>query len=250
VLTVGVDLAAQPSRTAVAWLDWSAGGCAARDVRLGCDDDVVVEALLAADKSGVDCPLGWPVRFVEFVAAHDAGHVEVPAGADWRRELTLRLTDFDVRERVGMTPLSVSADKIGHVAMRCAALLARLALEGRPVDRAGGGPVVEVYPAASLRLWKLDSRNYKRAANLAGLGRLVDALLSRADWLDLGPYERLCRASDDATDAVVAALTARAAALGHTLPPGEDQLAVARVEGWIALPYGGLAALLQGVSDK
>lgn len=44
-------------------------------MRLGCDDDVLVEALPAAGKPGVNCPLGWPVRFVEFVAAHGAGPI-------------------------------------------------------------------------------------------------------------------------------------------------------------------------------
>ncbi|MDN3358814.1 DUF429 domain-containing protein [Actinomadura sp. DC4] len=243
MLTVGVDLAAQPQRTAVAWVDWTAGSCEVRDVRLGCDDDAVAGALRDADKSGVDCPLGWPVPFVDFVRDHGAGHVAIPSGGDWRRELTMRRTDRFVQDRIRMTPLSVSADKIGHVAMRCAALLARLASEGRPVDRAGGGPVVEVYPAASLRLWGLDHRNYKRAANVVRLGTLVDALCAAAPWLDLGPYEGLCRTSDDATDAVVAALTARACALGRTTGPGPEAAGVARVEGWIALPEGGLDAL-------
>lgn len=243
MLTVGVDLAAQPQRTAVAWLDWTADGCSVREVRLGCDDDAVVGALREADKSGVDCPLGWPVRFVEFVRAHGAGHVPIPPGGDWRRELTLRLTDRIVHDRIGMTPLSVSADKIGHVAMRCAVLLARLADEGRSVDRAGGGPVVEVYPAASLSRWGLDHRSYKRAQNVARLGALVDALHDRAPWLAFGSYEKLCRESDDATDAVVAALTARACALGCTEGPDEYQLEAARTEGWIALPEGSLDEL-------
>lgn len=240
MLTAGVDLAAQPQRTAVAWLEWTAGRCSVHEVRLGCDDDVVVGALRDADKSGVDCPLGWPAPFVEFVQAHAEGHVPTPRDGDWRRKLTMRLTDQVVYERVRMTPLSVSADKIGHVAMRCAVLLARLAAEGRPVDRAGGGPVVEVYPAASLSRWGLDHRNYKRARNVVRLGELVGALRGLAPWLDLGPYEELCRASDDATDAVVAALTARAAALGRTIGPGEGEAGLARAEGWIAPPEGSL----------
>jgi predicted nuclease with RNAse H fold len=242
MLTVGVDLAAQPQRTAVAWLDWTTRGCSLREVRLGCDDDAVVDALRDAGKSGIDCPLGWPAPFVEFVRAHSAGHVPISPG-EGRRELTMRLTDRVVHERIGMTPLSVSADKIGHVAMRCAVLLARLAGEGRPVDRTGGGPVVEVYPAASLHRWGLDHRGYKRAPNVARLGELVDALHDRAPWLEFGSHEELCRASDDATDAVVAALTARAAALGRTTPPGEGQVGLARTEGWIALPEGSLDEL-------
>jgi hypothetical protein len=96
---------------------------------------------------------------------------------------------------------------------------------------------------ASLSCWGLDHRGYKRAQNVARLGELVDALRSRAPWLEFGSYERLCRESDDATDAVVAALTARACALGRTTGPGEGEAGLARTEGWIALPEGSLDAL-------
>ncbi|WP_281398007.1 hypothetical protein [Actinomadura alba] len=37
-----------------------------------------------ADKAGIDCPLGWPDAFVDFVTAHRAGHVVTPAGLDGR----------------------------------------------------------------------------------------------------------------------------------------------------------------------
>jgi predicted nuclease with RNAse H fold len=247
MLTVGVDLAAEPVNTAVAWLDWTPGGCSVRKVEAGaCEDRVIVDAIMAAGKAGIDCPIGWPVRFVEFVNAHSAGHVRVPAdtaGRAWRRTLALRLTDQVVHRETGLTPLSVSADRIAHAAMRCAALLAHLAREGRPVDRRGGGVVVEVYPAASLKIWGLPHRGYKRPQHLAALGRLVDELQAAAPWLDLGPYEPLCRRSNDATDAVVAALTARAAHQGHTTTPGEDQTDTAGIEGWIALPTAPLGDL-------
>ncbi|MEV0143954.1 MULTISPECIES: DUF429 domain-containing protein [unclassified Nonomuraea] len=239
MLTVGVDLAAEAVRTAVAWLDWRDGRARLVRAEAGADDALVVEAVTAAGKAGIDCPLGWPDRFVDFVTAHRAGHVRVPeglAGRAWRRDLALRVTDQVVHERTGLTPLSVSADRIGHATMRCAALLAELARRGRPVDRGGDGPVVEVYPAACLKQWGLPYRGYKRAANLVELDRLVDRLLEAAPWLDLGPYERLCRTSDDAADAVVSALAARASALGLVTVPEERHAAVAATEGWIALP--------------
>lgn len=242
-MTVGVDLAAEAVRTAVAWLDWSPGRARLERVEAGAGDDLIVEAVMDAAKAGIDCPLGWPDRFVDFVAAHRAGHVQVPEGQEgrvWRRDLALRVTDQVVYEQTGLTPLSVSADRIGHATMRCAAVLAELARRGRPVDRRGCGVVVEVYPAACLKVWGLPYRGYKRAANLTGLGRLVDRLLEAAPWLDLGGYEPLCRASDDAIDAVISALAARASALGLvTVPVGEQ----AATEGWIALPTAPLHRL-------
>ncbi|GAA2072594.1 DUF429 domain-containing protein [Actinomadura alba] len=239
MLTVGVDLAAEPVNTAVAWLDWASGRCSVRRLVIGADDALIVDALSTAGKAGIDCPLGWPVPFVEFVMAHQAGHVNVPAdttGRAWRRNLALRLTDQQVYERTGLTPLSVSADRIGHATMRCAAILARLAREGRPVDRCGRGAVVEVYPAASLKLWGLPHRGYKRPQHLADLGRLVDELQAAAPWLDLGPHEAACRRHHDALDAVIAALTARAASQGLVATPAKDQMDTATAEGWIALP--------------
>lgn len=83
---------------------------------------------------------------------------EEVAGHDWRRQLAFRRTDEPVRAATGLVPLSVAADRIAHPAMRCAGLLARLALEGQPVDRSGSGVVVEVYPAASLKQWGLPHR--------------------------------------------------------------------------------------------
>jgi hypothetical protein len=55
--------------------------------------------------------------------------------------------------------------------------------------------------------------------------------------------EAACRRSDDAFDAVIAALTARAAVLGRTDLPPASSLDAARVEGWIALPTGDLEEL-------
>jgi Protein of unknown function (DUF429) len=63
--------------------------------------------------------------------------------------LTMRRTDVFVHEQLRLTPLSVSADRIAHVAFRCAVLLAKLDAADAPVDRSGSGPVAEVYPAAS-----------------------------------------------------------------------------------------------------
>jgi hypothetical protein len=90
-----VDLAAEPRGTAVATVEWAASGATARHLVLGADDTQIVEAAATADKVGIDCPLGWPAPFVEFVTAHQDGHVTVPPdldGRDLRRTLALRTT--------------------------------------------------------------------------------------------------------------------------------------------------------------
>ena len=246
MLTVGVDLAAEAVNTAVARVGWDGGGAELRGLVVGADDALLAGQIAAADKAGIDCPLGWPDDFVDFVTRHRAGAVPAPAGEagkDWRRRLANRRTDLATREVVGLVPLSVAADRIGMAAMRCAGLLGRLAVDGHPVDRSGAGVVVEVYPAAALKHWQLPYRGYKGPANAAVRDDLVDRLLDAAPWLRLGPYEPDCRRSDHALDAVVAALSARAAALGRATRPDPTQAAAAGTEGWIALPTGPLAAL-------
>lgn len=239
MLTAGVDLAAEAAGTAIALIEWDGAGARLREVLHPADDEAVVEAVERADKTGIDCPLGWPDEFVAFVAAHRSGPApgaEVVPDRAWRRRLAWRHTDEVTRERTGLIPLSVSADRIGHTAMRCAAIQARLARRGRPVDRSGGGPVVEVYPAASLKVWGLPWSGYKTPKNRAALGAIVDHLGRLAPGLELGVHEDLCRRSDHVLDAVIAAITARAVARGLATRPGDRELAAARTEGWIAIP--------------
>nr|WP_239163435.1 DUF429 domain-containing protein [Actinoplanes rishiriensis] len=165
-----------------------------------------------------------------------------------RRDRAYRLIDQVVHAEAGLRPLSVSADRIAHAAFRCAALLARLGEQGQPVDRCGDGVVVEVYPAAALRRWRLTHRGYKTPGRTADYGFLVEELTAAAPWLDLGGFDQLCRISHDAFDAVIAALAARAAALGKIRRPDPEQREAARTEGWIAVPTCELNDLVSATS--
>ncbi|MFE7868937.1 DUF429 domain-containing protein [Micromonospora humida] len=247
MLTAGIDLAAEDTNTAVAWIRWTGTTAVLEELVIGADDDELLRAASTADKVGIDCPLGWPAPFVEFIVAHHRGEMVTPTdliGRDWRRSLAWRHTDLVTREVTGRNPLSVAADRIAHTAMRCAGLLARLAAAGQPVDRSGCGTVIEVYPAASLRHWELPNQRYKGRRNNGALNDLMDQLMAATPWLQLGEFESACRHSDHAVDAVVAALTARAAAIGHATRPGPAELASAVTEGWIALPTAPLTDLV------
>jgi len=52
-----------------------------------------------ADKIGIDCPLGWPDLFVEFLCTHrTSGNTPSSSRrAKWRRSLSHRRTDEHVR---------------------------------------------------------------------------------------------------------------------------------------------------------
>lgn len=234
----GVDLAAEAARTAVAVLVEDGAGPRVESVRIGADDDAIIEAILAADCTGVDVPFGWPDAFVATITAHHAGAMPAPesTGIEWRREHALRLTDRLVHRRTGRTPLSVSTDRIGLPALRWAGISAALADTGLTVRRDGSGQVHEVYPAGALAIWGLPHRGYKGAANARVRTRLVNALSAVVPDLDWGPHRATVERSDDALDAVIAALIARSHAAGQTLLPELGQRDRATREGWICLP--------------
>lgn len=244
--TVGVDLSAEPAKTAVATIDWGEESARVADLRLGVTDDDLVEAILGADKCGIDAPFGWPDAFVDFVVAHRSRRpqreLELSSRVG-RLPLVRRRTDRVVHESTGIVPLSVSADLIAHVALRCAGLLARLEVAGIDVDRFNG-TVVEVYPAAALQQWGLPFRGYKGSANRAHLQALVASFDAQIEGLDFGGFRESCELSDDAFDAVVAGVIARAVALGRTRMPQPADEGVARCEGWIHLPDAELDTLV------
>jgi hypothetical protein len=238
-VTVGVDLAAEPKGTAVVRVEWGDAAAAVTHVRCPADDDAIVDLVQDAVKIGIDCPLGWPDDFVDFVTAHRAGFTRAAAAtiAD-RRPLAYRATDLHfMADPHRLRPLSVSADRIAHAAFRAAALLARLGED----DRSGAGRVVEAYPAGSLKQWGLPYRRYKD--DPARVAQSLTALEQRAGLVFAAGTRAACLGSADAFDALVVALTARAAALGRVQPVPEGLRDRARREGWISLPDPALEAL-------
>jgi len=238
MVTLGVDLASQPKRTATCLIRWDSGGSRVERLSLGASDADLHELFGRAEKIGIDAPFGWPAPFTRAVAAYSAETVWPSADVP---RLRFRRTDEFVRERLNRWPLSVSSDLIAVPAMRAVRLLAEVATAGEAIDRSGTGRFVEVYPAAALHVWGFPSRSYKRTKGEAVRTRLVNDLAERtSDWLTLSEedWDR-CTASDDVLDALVAALVARAASKGccEPIPPSDRELA--KEEGWIALPRTG-----------
>lgn len=212
------------------------------------NDDRLVLAAQRADIIGVDSPLGWPAAFVSAVTAHHA--LQPWPGPTERATLTHRETDRAVRVLGAGTPLSVSADKLGSVAMRCALIQRRWADEvwALPAPRDGSGPLVETYPAAALKAWDIESNGYKdrrdpdKAQRVRG--KVVDAIKDAvAAWLDLELVRARCITSDHVLDALVCALIAIATKTGATHVPSKDQRQAALTEGWIHVPSTPLPAI-------
>jgi predicted nuclease with RNAse H fold len=239
MITAGVDLSSQAAKTATCVIDWSDQRAKVVELTLGGDDDSISALIARVDKLGIDVPLGWPIAFAEAVVGYSVD-------GSWPTEYLhtdnvsyrYRRTDLWVWKNLGTSPpLSVSADRISLPAMRAAALLSHLPQRSA---RDGSGVVVEVYPAAALRRWGLRSRQYKRKENSDARRELVARLLAETTWLSIESSSAdLCIDSDDAFDALVAALVTRAAAMELVEPiPGEDLTSALR-EGWIAVPIDG-----------
>ena len=239
--TLGIDFAASAKRTACCLVDWDATTVQLLDRPL--PDADLVRWITEVDLAAIDVPLGWPDAFVAAITAHHAGGAW-PVDGEQRDELRFRLTDREI-QRLGAQPLSVSSDKIGVPAMRAGRLQRLLAEAGVKVDRSGvSGRLIEVYPAAALRVWGFRSNGYKGKDNRAVVAELCATVLGQFGAIGAAACEVLHGCDDDEFDAFICAVLARAARTGHTTAPSAEQLALARREGWIHLPTGPLEALI------
>lgn len=257
--TVGVDLSSSSKRTALVAVEWSSDGALVGEPAIGLEDGELLQRLGNADWVGIDAPFGWPFEMASAV-------FEYLKGGPWCCEdkdvFRYRRTDRFVRDKVladtgsKLTPLSVSSDRIALTARRLAWLREQAyGRSGVRFDRAGYDQILEVYPIAALLIWGLQRGAYKtsrrvdrRRAERQARDALVGSIEDRASCVAWAPGAReACVESDDALDSVLAALVARAAALGLTFAPPSVDVEAAKSEGWIHLPMKGSLASLSGV---
>lgn len=137
-----MDLAAAARKTAAAVLEWGGGGARLVHLALDVGDPAIVDLFGTCAIHGVDCPVGWPKALIPFLSGHlnfDGGPVLEHDGIEGRRLLAYRDTDRFVTGRTGLIPLSVSADRLAHPAMRCAVIQAKIAALHGPQPRDGSG---------------------------------------------------------------------------------------------------------------
>jgi hypothetical protein len=264
--TVGVDLSATKARTACVTIEWDGGEALVTEPALGVGRAELTRQLAAGDWIGVEAPFGWPQPMVEAIHAYSR---EAPWPELDKEGFRFRRTDHHVHEMVRAEtgeahwPMSVASDRLAMTACRSAQLREDgFKTSGRRFDRAGADRVLEVHPPAALLLWGLDNKGYKtsrnpsrRAAEAEARARLLAALEAKAPWLRWVENAReACVRGDDALDAVLAALIARAGALGLTKAPATEDLELARLEGWTHLPVKNslaqLAATRRGRADR
>jgi predicted nuclease with RNAse H fold len=248
--TLGVDLASQPKNTAACVIVWDSGSSEVETLETNVTNARVHELYNRCDVTGIDAPFGWPTPFVGFVNnvmdPSANGPIVVPPHFD---QIYFRATDHRVWRETGKRPLSVAADRIAILAMRCSVILRELGV----TNKAGEGNVVEVYPAAALLAWGyaidgLKDKNIGKAMRRALLETMASA------YPELPISEEIideCAASDHVFDAFVASLVTRAASLNKVLPPTDEERERAKTEGWIAIPVqGSLSQLLTYESQQ
>lgn len=250
MITLGVDLAVQCRSTGLCRLEW-AGGRATASFPGPRTDDELVE--LVADPEavvGIDVPLGWPRGFADAVGRYMAGPdgrwTDDPGSfaAAYHR---LRETDRQVSARgrragLRITPMSVAADRLGAPAMKAAWMLSALARrdDAFTVDRSGvTGRIIEVYPAAAIRVWDLRFDRYRNRSTTATRDALAQCRREVLDRAGFGIEGLDAMRTEHQLDALVCALVARAARCDLTWPPAPEQVEVAAVEGWIHVPTHG-----------
>jgi hypothetical protein len=275
-LTMGVDLAAQADDTAVCVLRWGDGNPKVISLIRSKDefgaplDDKWIWTRAAnlreedfgatISKVGIDDPFGWPEPFLDAMAAYRSGPYWPYDIEESTEELRLRHTDQVVRERSKghskRAPLSVTSNLIAVPAMRCAGLLTKIGRHRgvQDVRRDGKGLCCEVYPDPALREWvagtsaALARNSYKKADNSATRVKLLGALREQLPLDDPNGLLEKVSKKDDYLDAFICALVARAAEVGLTyLPTSGEEARLALVEGWIHLPVGPLAELIEAV---
>ena len=167
----------------------------------------------------VDIPFGWPVESSAFLASWRATDGWTGDGAlPERTHFERRLTDRLVYERLGLRPLSVSADAIGQAAFVWAGVRQELGPRLGVID-VGLGPRVpegiqtfETYPAAFVAAQAADLDDYKSkpAVRRQLLDRLlgVHKLSNHERWEAALAWAIDQKGSPNACDALLCALLA------------------------------------------
>lgn len=260
-LLIGIDCAAQTSTLGLARAELTGDGLLVSGV---CSekythkiDEKISEWVKHCGSRGcllaLDSPLGWPAPMGHALVGHAAGEATQPSEAflganEVGRAANLlfrRNTDYVVEEhlktpkRTSRPPFDVGADKIARVAHASLCFLARLrvalkidiplAWEPGAVD---GVQVMEVYPAATLRVHGLMVEGYKSDKPKL---RDICKKLEREGVVQFETEGDRSEAlkTDHALDAVVCCLAAADFVSRNVIRPRKHERTLAEKEGWI-----------------
>jgi predicted nuclease with RNAse H fold len=236
VTIIGIDCATDPANVGLALGTWGGGRAKIQDVVLGSREVPlarVAAGWIARDMPiliALDAPLGWPARLGSQLDRHSAGEP-----LDFQpNELFRRETDQVVKEKLGRQPLDVGADRIARTAHAALHLLGEIRrITGYPIPLAWhheveGVSAIEVYPAATLTAYEIQSSGYKKKGQADSRVEIVERLCT---LLDLPDDTSLMLSNADALDAAICVLAAADFLAGRAVRPSD--MTTAKKEGWI-----------------
>ncbi len=237
VRIAGIDCAVQPTKVGVALALFEGHRCRILEARRCGANDKPAAAVnawhteAAISLIAIDAPLGWPVALSTALPMHAAA-APIPTEPN---QLFRRETDRDIYRRLGKQPLDVGASFIARTAKAALTLLEDLRLltgESIPLAWDMSIPmatsVIEVYPAATIRSSALPIVDYKKASQIDGRRRIIEAF---PDWFDISAAVDSALESADVLDAILCVLAAVEFSQARAVPPTDQE--VARKEGWI-----------------
>jgi predicted nuclease with RNAse H fold len=246
---IGIDCATKSSNAGVAAAWWHDGTLDITDAFVGKTSRPMneefpsrIREIVANDAPALfalDAPLGWPAPLADGLRAHAAG--ERLNGSDSPGRFFRRLTDLRVRAETKKTPLEVGANFIARTAFAALELLAALRVDRKqelellwsPGIPARSG-AIEVYPAATLLAHGAGLRGYKSDVTEEwepARTAIVDMLATRT--VNLAQHQSAMIECDHIIDAVACVLGAADFLRGDVVLPTEEELPIARREGWI-----------------
>ena len=251
IILIGVDCATEAGRTGLALAEFDGKSCRLLDVKVGsksCDPASQLCEWISDDSPtliALDAPLGWPDGFGSKLSRHKAGR---PIKRTCRKAFFDRETDRVVRIESGQKPLSVGADKIARVSFVTMEILEKVRQNQKrklqDVSMAWtpdihGVQAIEVYPAATLKMYKYPHQKYKdkdrkkydhwntREEIIKNLNRHFKPRIKQS-------HKNRMLDDPDALDAVVCILAGLDFLKGEARGPESDlERAKAEKEGWI-----------------
>lgn len=226
IALLGIDCATDPRKTGLALGELRSG--VVHIIRCSTGTKNKPPAMVAVDwlqqheraLIALDAPLGWPKALGKQLSNHKAGRViKIEANKLFRR-----MTDVEIKNRLGKQPLDVGSNWIARTAFTALKILYQIRQStGRPIPLAWAieekeqWRAIEVYPAAT----RIAHGASDVGGSLKGLG----------EFLNYSAVSSILKKSKDAVDAAVCTLAAADFLLGRAIAPLDKE--TAKVEGWI-----------------
>ena len=180
IILIGVDCATEPKKTGLARAEFDGENCRLLDVKMGSSDVATQLCEWISDDSptliALDAPLGWPDCFGSKLARHKAGQPIKGACLEtfFNRE-TDRIVHKCVNKCKGNKPFEVGANLIARVSFVALDILEKVRQNqksmGQDISMAWtpeiqGVQAIEVYPAATLKMYEYPNKGYKKQGNI------------------------------------------------------------------------------------